>query len=58
MSIEIPRWDDEALKKIEKAPFFIRKLAKNKVEKAAAATGVTTITVDFVEQVRQKETKN
>lgn len=58
MSIETPQWDEEALKKIEKAPFFIRKLAKNKVEKAAVANGITTITADFVEQVRQKQTNS
>lgn len=51
-------WDDEARKKIEKAPFFVRKLAKNKVEKAALALGKTNISAEFVEQVRQKETNN
>ena len=55
MSTENLTWDDEALKKIEKAPFFIRKFAKNKVEKAAIAQGETRITVEFVEKVRQKE---
>ena len=56
MNTENLIWEDDALKKIEKAPFFIRKLAKNKVEKAAIADGKTKITVDFVEQVRQKST--
>ena len=51
-------WEDEARKKIEKAPFFVRKLAKNKVEKAALALGKTNITAEFLEQVRQKETSN
>ena len=51
-------WDDEALKKLEKAPFFIRKFAKNKVEKAAAIQGETRITAEFVEKVRQKETNS
>jgi len=55
MSAEVLSWDDEALKKIEKAPFFIRKLAKTKVEKAAIAQGETRITVEFVEKVRRKE---
>ncbi len=48
-------WDDEALEIIEQAPFFIRKIAKNKVEKAAIAQGESRITVEFVEQVRQKQ---
>jgi hypothetical protein len=58
MSTNTLTWDDEALKKIERAPFFIRKIAKNKVEKAALAQGETRITVDFVERVRQKESNN
>ena len=58
MNADKPTWDDEALKKIEQAPFFIRKIAKNKVEKAALAQGETRITVDFVEQVRQKESNS
>jgi hypothetical protein len=53
MSTEKPVWEDEALKKLEKAPFFIRKFAKSKVEKAAIAQGETRITVEFVEKVRQ-----
>lgn len=48
-------WEQEALEKIEKAPFFIRKFAKNKVEKAAIAQGENRITAEFVEKVRQKE---
>jgi len=55
MSTESPTWDDEALKKMEKAPFFIRKFAKSKVEKAAIAEGETRITAEFVEKVRQKQ---
>lgn len=58
INMESPKWDDEALKKIEKAPFFVRKLAKSRVEKAAIANGVTIITAEFVEQVRQKQTKH
>ena len=58
MNTEILKWDDDALKKIEKAPFFVRKLAKNRVEKAAIANGMTRITVEFVEQVRQKQANN
>ena len=47
-------WNEDALRKIEKAPFFIRKLAKNRVEKAAIANGESRITAEFVELVRQK----
>ena len=55
MNSEILAWEKDALERIEKAPFFIRKFAKNKVEKAALAQGETTITLEFVEKVRQKE---
>jgi len=55
MSTENLAWDDEALKKIEKAPFFIRKFAKSKVEKAAIAQGETRITAEFVEKIRLKQ---
>lgn len=58
MSTQTPVWDDEARKKIEKAPFFVRKLARDKVEKAAKANGVTEITAEFVDQVRQKNTSS
>lgn len=58
MSTDKLTWDEEALKKIDQAPFFIRKIAKNKVEKAATAQGETRITVEFVEQVRQKVASN
>jgi len=42
------------LKIIEKAPFFTNKLAKNKLKKATLASCKTKITVEFIEQVRQK----
>jgi hypothetical protein len=56
MSTQTPVWGEEALKKIEKAPFFVRKLARDKVEKAAKASGITEITAEFVDQVRGKNT--
>jgi len=54
MSKEKLIWEEEALKLIEKAPIFVRKFAKNKVEKVALARGESRITAEFVEQVRQK----
>lgn len=51
-------WDDNALKKLKKAPFFIRGYAKSKVEKAARAQGIKVITLDFMETIRKQETKN
>ena len=48
-------WDQDASKHLEKAPFFIRKFARKKVEKAAKEQGLTRITVEFVEKIRNKE---
>lgn len=50
-------WDQDASKHIEKAPFFIRKFAKRKVEKAAVEQGLSQITVEFIEKIRNKESK-
>jgi len=55
MKTEKLTWDSEAQSLLEKAPLFIRKIAKNKVEKAAKALGIDNITVEFVEQIRQKK---
>lgn len=48
-------WDKDAEEKLKKAPFFIRKIAKGKVEKAARAEGIERITLDFMEKIKQKE---
>ena len=46
-------WDKEAEERINKAPFFVRKMARKKVEKAAVALGQKRITVELVEKVKQ-----
>jgi hypothetical protein len=48
-------WDSEAEKRLKKAPFFVRKIARNKVEKAAQAQGLTRITVEFMEKIKNRE---
>jgi len=48
-------WQEDAIKRLNKAPFFIRGLAKRKIERAAKAQGVTVITQGFVEAVKSKE---
>lgn len=48
-------WDKEAQQRLKKAPFFIRKLARGKIEKAARERGLKRITLEFVEQVKKKE---
>jgi Proto-chlorophyllide reductase 57 kD subunit. len=48
-------WDKDALAKLNKAPFFIRKIARGKVEKAARAEGIDHITLEFMERIKNKE---
>lgn len=48
-------WDPEAEKRINKAPFFVRKMARSKVEKAAIALGERRITVELMEQIKKQE---
>ena len=55
MSKENLEWDAEALQRLNKAPFLVRKMARAKVEKAARAKGETRITVDLLERVKNKE---
>lgn len=43
------QWDEEALKRIEKIPAFVRKMAKSKIEKAAVEAGEQKITVEFLD---------
>lgn len=49
-----PEWDDDALERLKKAPFFVRKLAKEKVEKAAMACGETRITLALFEKIKKE----
>lgn len=48
-------WDSEAEKRIRKAPFFVRKHARKKVEAAARKLGETRITVELMEKVKKQE---
>lgn len=48
-------WDEAALARINRAPFFIRPLARRKVESAAREKGLTRITLEFLEGIKQKE---
>jgi len=41
-------WDDEALERLEKMPSFVRKMVKNKIEKAAKQAGETKVNADFM----------
>ena len=43
------QWNEEARKRIEKIPAFVRKMAKSKIEKAAVEAGEQKITVEFLD---------
>ena len=49
MSNESLPWDEEALKRLENIPAFVRGMAKNKIEKAAKAAGESKVTVGFMD---------
>jgi len=48
-------WDPEAEARINKAPIFVRKMARGKVEKAARALGEKRITVELLERIKKQE---
>ncbi|HLC18070.1 MAG TPA: PCP reductase family protein [Thermodesulfobacteriota bacterium] len=47
-------WDDEALKRLEKIPVFVRKMAQGKIEKAAEALGEARITVELMDRIKKE----
>ena len=55
MANSIIEWEPEALLRLKKAPFFIRGIAKRKVEKAAVELGETKVTVALMEKIKKQE---
>jgi hypothetical protein len=55
MSSDKIEWELEAEKRLAKVPVFVRKMAKSKIEKAAKAHGITTITVELMEKIKKEE---
>lgn len=47
-------WDEEALKRIEKIPAFVRNMAKSKIEKAAIQAGEERVTAEFLDANKAK----
>jgi hypothetical protein len=47
-------WDEEALKRLEKIPAFVRGMAKGKIEKEAQEAGETRITTEFMDKIKSK----
>lgn len=48
-------WTEDALERMKKVPFFVRRAAKSKIEKAAKELGETNITAELVDRVRDSE---
>lgn len=51
-------WDEAAIKRVDAAPFFVRKLIRHKVEKAARERGLTRVTEALLDQVKEKQMKD
>ena len=48
-------WTEEALERLKAIPFFVRKMAKAKIEKEAVKSGETEITTEFMQKVKNQE---
>ncbi len=48
-------WDPEAEQRLKKAPFFVRGMARKRVEKAARERGLERVTLELLEQVKKRE---
>lgn len=50
-----PTWTPAALEKMKNVPFFIRPIAKAKIESEARARGVSEITVALIDEIRAEQ---
>ena len=48
-------WTNEAEERLTKIPFFVRKMAKSKIEQEAIKSGETTITVELMKKIKEEE---
>jgi len=49
MSNESLAWDEDALKRLEKIPSFVRNMARAKIEKAAREAGESRVSSAFMD---------
>lgn len=49
------RWAPDALERIKRVPFFVRPLAKKKAESEARARGLSEVTVQLLEELRERQ---
>lgn len=54
MTTEEFPWDEDALKRLENIPGFVRGMAKKKIEKAAQAAGKSRVTAEFMDANKSK----
>jgi hypothetical protein len=49
------QWDEAALARVKKAPFFIRPFIKSRAEKEAAARGLERVTTALLDELKASE---
>lgn len=48
-------WSDEAQARLNKAPFFVRKMVRKKVNKEAEKRGLTLVNTELIDAVKKKQ---
>src|SRR6188472_3156216 len=51
-------WDDAASLRLSRIPYFLRAMVKKGVEKHAQENGITTVTIELMEELRKKRFGN
>ena len=54
----IVQWDDAASLRLSRIPYFLRAMVKKGVEKHAQENGITTVTIELMEELRKKRFGN
>lgn len=49
------KWDEKAEERLQRAPFFVRRMIKKKIEKDAERRGVTLITSELVDAIKKNQ---
>ena len=47
-------WDKDAEKRLKNIPFFVRKMARSRIEKEARRRGETRISVALMQDIKQQ----
>ena len=54
----VVQWDDAASLRLSRIPYFLRAMVKKGVEKHARENGITTVTIELMEELRKKRFGN